>query len=168
MAMTVQSKYLFPTRADAVRLRRSEKDGVFYLMFAVHTLIDVQEALKDRFSMVDDGEKRFQKIIETTEQLLQEIRMTIPENQRDSIQRTAEDCEVKLIPKAIPDGGATIINKEDYRALVDSARAKCMDCILDDNECEGCELFRLLTCVLPMDDYHAMNLCVYNLGEWVD
>lgn len=166
MTMVVKSKYIYPSREDAVRLRRTEKDGVFHLMFAVHTLIEIQDTLKDRLGMVENGAERFREIVGATEQLLQEIRTTIPENQRDSIQRTAEDCEVKLIPKAIPDGGATIINREDFRALVNSARAKCAECFMDDSECEGCELFRLLTCVLPMDNYHQFNLCPYNIAEW--
>lgn len=135
-------------------------------MFVVHTLIEIQEALQERLGMVEDGNGRFQTIMNWTEQLLQEIRMTIPENQRDSMQRAAEDCDVKLVPKAIPDSGATIITKEDFRVLVNSARVKCADCFMDDNECDRCELFQLLSVILPMDDYHQMNLCCYNLGEW--
>jgi len=159
-------KYTFPSRPDAVRLRRTEREAMFYLMFVVHTLIDVQKDLNERLDMVDNGQERFSDLAKKADALLQEIRTTIPENQRDVLQRTIEDCKIRMVPKTMPDGNVVIVPKETFRTLVDSAKVRCNDCIYDDTECEQCDLFQLFTTVMPMDDYHIVNLCPYNLGVW--
>ena len=159
-------KYIYPSRPDAVRLRRTEREAMFYLMYVVDTLEDVKTGLAERIRMVENGEARYGEIAEKADAFLQEIRMTIPENQRDVLQRTIEDCRMRIVPKTMPDSTVLLMPKEEFRTLVDCAREKCRDCFLDDNECERCELFQQLTCILPMDDYHQMNLCPYNLGEW--
>ena len=34
-------------------------------------------------------------------------------------------------------------------------------------ECEEkCDLYKLLVCILPLDEYHSLHVCPYSLGEW--
>ena len=155
-----------PSRPDAVRLRRNEKLAVLHLMYAVSVFEDLPQDLCDRIGMVRDGPERTQEIIDKSNSLLDELRVTIPENQRNSIQNTADDYIIRLTPNSSPGETNIILTKDEYRNLVDCARVKCRECILDDTECEGCELFQLLTTILPLNDYHSLNLCPYNLGEW--
>lgn len=155
-----------PSREDAVRLRRNEKMAMLHFMYAVTTLDDLQKDICDRLEMTGDGKSRLRTLAEEADKLLNEVRLTIPENQRMGIQNIADDCEMRVIPKATPGSASIIMSYDEFKELVDAARAKCKECILDDEECEKCELFQLLTSVLPMDDYHSMNLCPYNLGEW--
>ena len=164
--MKIVKKLLDPSRPDAVRLRRNEKMSMLHFMYAVTILCDLVEEMKDRLAMVDGGNSRMEEIAKGADELLNELRVTIPEDQRVSLQNTAEDYVMRLMPSTTPSATNAIMTKDEFRELVDAARSKCRECILDDNECEQCKLYRLLTCVLPMNDYHCMNLCPYNLGEW--
>ena len=136
------------------------------LMYVATVLEDLPTDLSERLEMIPNGIGRMNDAAELTDQLLQELRVTVPENQRMNIQHTAEDYEMRLAPKATPHDTNVIMTRDEFKELVDSAREKCKECTLDDQECEGCKLFRLLTCFLPMDNYHSVFLCPYNLGKW--
>ena len=77
------------------------------------------------------------------------------------------DFEIRLTPKMTPSKTSVVMQKDEFKELVDLARAKCRDCMDDDEECEKCKLFQLLTVLLPLDDYSGM-LCPYNMGEWAN
>lgn len=164
--MRVVKKLLYPSRPDAVRLRRTEKGAMLYLFHAVTTLDDLKKDLPDRLDMIQDGHERLNLIVAEADELLNDIRVTIPENQRRGLENVASDYQARLVPCATPGETNIVITYEEFRTLVDCARVACRDCTFDDNECEKCELYQLLTSILPMDDYHCMNLCPYNLGVW--
>lgn len=155
-----------PSRKDAMRLTRNEKLAMLW-MYQVDTVLnDVAVELSGRLGMVDGGEERLKRIAEETDQLIEDLRVTIPENQRMNIHHTAKDCEMRLAPKATPQKTSIVMQKEEYRTLVDFARARCQDCTEDDVSCGKCELYQLLTVITPLDDYHSVFLCPYNLGKW--
>lgn len=164
--MRIVKRMLDPSRPDAVRLRRNEKMAMLHLMYAVTILEDLQTDIGERLAMVENGMDRTNAIAKEADALLNEIRKTVPENQRMGIQNIADDYEIRLVPKATPGETNVIMAKEEFRQLVDCAKVKCMECTFDDEECEQCKLFKLLTSILPLDDYHSMNLCPYNLGKW--
>lgn len=161
----IVSKKLEPSRPDAVRLRRNEKLAMLHFMYAVTVLEDSQKDLEERIDMIC-GKEQLKIIAHNADLFLNELRKTVPENQRIGLMNAAKDYVIRMMPAAVPGETRVVLSKDEFRQLIDCARAKCRDCVLDDNECEGCELFQLLTCILPMDNYHALNLCVYNLGEW--
>lgn len=162
----IVKKMLDPSREDAVRLTRTEKMSMLHLMYAVTILEDLSIEIPDRIGMVENGHDKLQELARNADKLLNEIRITVPENQRRSIQNTAQDYEMRLTPKATPGETSVVMTKDEFRELVECARTKCTECTYDDEECEQCSLFRLLTSILPMEDYHSLNLCVYNLGKW--
>lgn len=164
--MRIVKKLLNPSRPDAVRLRRNEKMSMLHLMYAVTILEDLNEEIPDRLNMVNDGRGRLSRIAGFANALLNDLRVTVPEDQRIGIQNTAEDYEIRLAPKASPATNNVIMTKDEFKSLVDFARTKCIDCIDNDEECEKCQLYRLLTSILPLDEYHGTNLCPYNLGQW--
>ena len=164
--MRIVKRLLDPSRPDAVRLRRTEKMAMLHLMYSVTILEDLLMDISERLDMVENGKSRMEVVAKQADELLNEIRKTVPENQRIGIQNIADDYEIRLVPKATPGETNVIMAKEEFRKLVDCAKVKCMECTLDDDECEQCGLFQLLTSILPLDDYHSMNLCGYNLGKW--
>ena len=164
--MRIVKKLLDPSRPDAERLRRNEKMAMVHLMYAVTILDDLQTDLADRLGMIEDGQNLMADLSRGADRILDQLRVTIPENQRIGLENTSKDYIIRLTPASTPSETNVIMTKDEYRNLVDCARAKCSDCIMDDSECEGCELFQLLTSILPIDDYHSMSLCPYNLGEW--
>ena len=164
----IKKKLIDPSREDAVRLTRSEKMAFLHLMYAVTILEDLSTDISDRLGMIPNGCERMREVAETADKILYELRVTAPENQRISMQNVAKDYEIRLTPKATPSESSVLMTKEEFRELVDCARATCSECTLDDEECESCKLFKILTSVLPLEDYHERLLCPYNLGKWAN
>lgn len=166
--MHIVKKQLAPSREDAVRLTRTEKMAMLSLAHAATVLEDLGTELKGRLGMVRQGEDRLHILSGGADELLNDLRLTVPENQRMHLQNTAMDYECRIVPKATPGTTNVIMEKEEFRALIDWARLKCRECAEDDEECRKCGLYMLLTSVLPLDDYHNGMLCPYNLGEWAN
>lgn len=155
-----------PSREDAVRLTRDEKIAMMWMYQVATVLCEAPKELQRRIGMIENGPERMRKLTEEVEKLIIDLRVTIPENQRMNLHRTAQDCEMRLAPKASPMKTTVVLQKEEYRQLVDAARVKCSDCAEDDTSCEKCGLFQLMTVINPLDDYHNSFLCPYNLREW--
>lgn len=166
--MRIVKEMLDPSRPDAVRLNRSEKMSMIILAYGATILEDLQTELADRIAMVDGGMELLKDAAEKVDKLLNEVRMTVPENQRINLQNTAQDFEIRLAPKATPYRTNIVMQKDEFKALVDFARTKCRDCTDDDEQCVKCKLYQLLTVVLPLEDYDGGMLCPYNLGEWAN
>ena len=164
--MRITKTDIAPSRADAVRINRAEKMGMIVLAYAATILDDLQTEIADRLKMIDNGPERLKELSEQVDGLLNEIRLTIPENQRLNLQNTARDFEIRLTPKMTPTKTSVVMQKEEFKELVDHARKRCVDCMESDEDCEKCKLFQLLTVILPLEDYHDGMLCPYNLGEW--
>jgi len=166
--MRITREMLSPSRDDAVRITRSEKMAMIVLAYACTILEDLKTDLSDRLGMIDNGADRLNEVSGKADALLNELRVTIPLNQRLNLQNTAQDFEIRLSPKAAPCKTSIVMQKKEFKELVDFARTKCRDCMDSDEECEKCGLFQLLTVLLPLDNYHDGMLCPYNLGEWAN
>ena len=166
--MRITREMLSPSRDDAVRITRSEKMSMIVLAYACTILEDLKADIADRLKMVDGGAERLNELSEKADGLLNDLRVTIPLNQRLNLQNTAQDFEIRLSPKAAPCKTSIVMQKKEFKELVDFARTKCRDCMDSDEECEKCGLFQLLTVLLPLDNYHDGMLCPYNLGEWAN
>ena len=166
--MRITKEMLSPSRDDAVRLNRSEKTSMIVLAYVCTVLEDMQKDLADRLSMIENGQARMKELSEKADALLNELRVTIPLNQRMNLQNTAQEYEIRLSPKMTPYRTNVVMQKDEFKELVDHARSKCHDCTDSDEECEKCGLYQLLTVLLPLDDYHDGMLCPYNLGEWAN
>ena len=159
-------RFVNPSRADAYDLTRREKASLQYLAHAVSALVEAKDDLKDRLVMIENGTERMAKLADEAISLLTEVRTTVPEKQRNSMVNTTKDYEIRLVPKFTPSTHNVVVQKEDFRELVDSAQTKCRECTLDNEECRQCKLYRLLVTVLPMDSYEGTFLCPYNMAEW--
>lgn len=166
--MRITREMLSPSRDDAVRITRSEKMSMIVLAYACTILEDLKTDLADRLKMIDNGADRMNEVSEKADALLNELRVTIPLNQRMNLQNTAQDFEIRLSPKLAPCKTSVVMQKDEFKELVDFARVKCRDCMESDEECEKCGLFQLLTVLVPLNDYHDGMLCPYSLGEWAN
>lgn len=164
--MRIVQKPYEPSRDDAMRMTRNERISVLYLMHAVGILENLPKEISERLSMIPDGKERAMKIADDVNSLLNELRLTIPDVQRRGLENTACDFEVRMCPKATPGPTNVVMDKEEFRKLVDFSREHCLDCVDDDVECEQCSLYQLLTSILPIDNYNSICMCPYNLGEW--
>ena len=166
--MHITKKMISPSRDDAVRITRSEKMSMIVLAYACTILEDLKTDIADRLKMVDGGAERLNELSEKADGLLNDLRVTIPLNQRQNLENTARDFEIRLTPKLTPYKTSVVMQKEEFKELIDFARTKCRDCTESDEECEKCGLYQLLTVLLPLDNYHDGMLCPYNLGEWAN
>lgn len=155
-----------PSREDAWNLTRTEKMSLTFLMNAASALAEAKDDLADRLGRIDGGRERMEKLVEESLSLLTDVRMTIPEKQRQNLANTAMDYEMRMVPKLTPTSTNVIVQKEEFRAMVDAAQEKCGACADLNEECGKCKLFRLLTVVLPLDSYDGTILCPYNRAEW--
>lgn len=162
----IVKKAMDPSRDDAFRMTRNEKQAMIMLAHSATVLDDLQKDLSERLSKIQDGKDRMRKLAEESDRLLHEVRLTIPMEQRKSLENTCMDYEMRITPKHTPFMTNVIMEKEEFRSLVDFARTKCVDCTEDDESCAGCGLYRVLTSVLPLDEYHHQFLCPYNMGQW--
>jgi hypothetical protein len=158
--------FAIPSRDDAWDVTRPEKLSVLFLMNTVSSMMDSRDELKDRVSRIDGGPEMMDTMVTTSERLLNEIRRTIPERQRHSINNISKDMEMRMVPKATPSKTMVLMQKEEFRALVDAAQIKCRECTDDNEECKNCSLYLLLLVILPMDRYDGTFLCPYNARDW--
>ena len=161
-----KDQFVVPSREDAWMVTRREKLSILFLMNTVSATLDSRDELKDRISRIDGGPEMMDTLCEVAEKLLTEIRRTIPTDQRSNINNVSRDLEMRMMPKATPSKTMVVMQKDEFKALVDAAQAKCHDCVDDTEECRKCELFRLLTVILPMDAYDVGHLCPYNMAGW--
>jgi len=166
--MRIVQKVLQPSRDDAVRLTRIEKMAMLQLAYVATVLEELQNDLGDRLEKIDQGAEKMHVLASGSDEILNDLRLTVPMNQRMSLQNTAMDYEMRLTPKLTPMSTNVIMDKDEFKEIVDIARTKCHDCTEDSNTCTKCRLFKLLTSILPLEDYDGGLLCPYNLGEWAN
>jgi len=163
-------EFVNKSREDAVKLTRREQMCMTFLMNAASALAEAKDDMKDRLGMIDGGQDMMDTLVDGSMKLLTEVRMTIPEHQRTHLANTARDYEMRLVPKFTPSKTNVIVQKEEFRKLVDAAQRRCLECADTYEEAEkGCDLFRLLTTILPLDDYSVLkpwDRCPYDQAEW--
>lgn len=159
-------QFAIPSRPDAWNVTRTEKMCILFLMNTVSAMFDARDDLADRVSRIEGGPELMETMVNAADELLKEVRRTIPERQRTSINNISKDMEMRMVPKMTPSKTNVICGREDFRQLVDAAQIKCRECTEDSQTCNSCELYQVLTTVLPMDRYDDLFLCPYNMAGW--
>lgn len=160
--------FAIPSRDDAWLMTRREKCCLTFLMNTASSLMESKDDLADRLEKIENGKERMESLATESLNLLNDIRSTIPEKQRNSLANTAEDYEMRLVPKFTPKKTSVVVCGEDFKTLVDAAQTKCASCAELNEECHECKLFQLLTTILPLDRYDTTMLCPYNMARWED
>ena len=159
-------QFSIPSRDDAWPVTRTEKMSVLFLMNTVSAMMDSRDELKDRVSKIDGGPEMMDTMVTVSEKLLTEIRQTIPTDQRHNINNVSKDMEMRMVPKATPSKTTVLVQKEEFRTLVDAAQEKCRECTETNEDSRKCKLCQLLMVILPMDSYDIGFLCPYNARDW--
>ena len=159
-------KFTVPSRPDAWPMKRDEKQSMMFFMNAVSILQDVKEELAERIGKTESGQAMADRIAEDSLKLLEELRVTIPENQRKNLYYVGLDQKMQMVPKLTPSGNNMIIPQGDFRELVDASRTQCGECAKDSDDCKACKLYQLYLTILPLDRYDGVFLCPYNLAVW--
>ena len=78
------------------------------------------------------------------------------------------DMEMRMVPKLTPMSQNVLMEKDNAKALIDSAMERCRGCVEDERSCLDCGLYKVLESMLPLDSYDNGMLCPYALSEWKD
>lgn len=159
-------RFVVPSREDAWDITRNEKVAMMFLMNATSAIQDSVDDLKKRLEKIEDGEQMMKDLAELSVKVLTEIRRTIPEDQRASLNNVSKDMEMRLVPKMTPSKTTVVVQKEDFRQLVDAAQVKCRECTDDSDQSMKCGLCKLLKVVVPLETYDGTFLCPYNMAGW--
>ena len=159
-------KFTVPSRPDAYPMKRAEKEEMLFFMNAVSILQHARENLTERLSKVENGQITADMLAEESLKLLEELRLTIPEKQRQNLHNMGLDLKMQLVPKLTAGGTTSVVPHDDFKELTEAAKIKCRECTMDNEECEECKLFQLFTAILPLNRYDGLYLCPYNLAVW--
>ena len=150
------------------RVTRTEMHTLQWLLNALSSVCYAEDDLKSRLECVPNGRQRLKLNIGQLRSLLRDLFGTIPERQRRQIQNSAQDMEVRLVPKMTPRKISLVLEEETAKELVNAAQAKCKyDCVPDLDGDRNCELCKILEAVIPLEKYDSAT-CPYWHAEWED
>ena len=150
------------------RLTKTEMHSVQWLLNAVSTLRYAETDLKKRLECVPSGNQRLRLAIGQLGSLLRDVLGTVSDRQRRQIRNTAQDMEVRLVPKLTAQKASIVLDEETARELVDAAQAKCRwECVPDFEGDRKCDLCKILEAVVPLENYDSVS-CPYWRAEWED
>ena len=161
----MRKPYTLPD-ADCERLRRPEMNAVRMLLALLSTVAYAKDDLKDRLECVPNGNRRFRLAMGQLKAVCDDLIGTISKAQAKQIYGTMKDYDLRIMPKATPGTVNIMLTKEHGMDLMDMARERCLDCVLDGNECRECKLYQMLESTTPMDDYGSGLTCPYATAEW--
>jgi hypothetical protein len=141
-------------------------NAVRMLLALLSTVAYAKDDLKDRLECIPNGNRRFRMAYGQLKAVCDDLIGTISRAQAKQIYGTIKDYELRLAPKATPGTVNVILTKEQGMDLMDMARERCLDCVLDGNECRECKLYQMLESTTPMDDYGSGLTCPYATAEW--
>lgn len=148
------------------RLTRTEMHSVQWLLNAVSTLRYAETDLMKRLECVPSGNQRLRLCIGQLGSLLRDVLGTVSDKQRRQLRNTANDMEVRLVPKMTSQTVSVVLDEKTAKELVESAQAKChWECVPDLDESRNCELCRILETVVPLESYESVS-CPYWRAEW--
>jgi len=142
--------------------------SVQWILNALSTLRYAENDLKNRLECVPSGNQRLRLCIGQLGSLVLDVLGTVSDKQRRQIRNTANDMEVRLVPKLTGHRASLVLDEETARELVDAAQAKCrMECVPDMDGNRKCKLCMLLEAVVPLESYDSVS-CPYWRAEWDD
>ena len=154
---------------DCERLKRSEMQALRWSLAAVNSVAYAQEDLAERLECIPQGKVRWRLMLGHLRACLNDIIGTVPRKQCATIKNTMNDMELRMVPKYSPTSQKVVLNAEDLSYLVAHAKKDiCSVCILTDDECRECELYKILEAIAPREDWGSKTVCPYLTEEWWD
>ena len=147
-------------------LNRNEKLGMMYLVSLTSTLAYAEADFQKRYSQIEGGEEMMRNALDWTHKLMDALFETIPPKQVNNIWNTANECEMRLVPKFTPNRTTMMVDKETMKELIDAAHIKCRECVNDSDEAKSCPIYELSSTLVPLEYYKDGGLCPYNLIGW--
>lgn len=161
-------KRVWLDEADCERLNRNEFEAVRYLLGAVSYTASAKDDLQKRLECIPGGRQRMAMILGGLRAIADDLIGTVPRGQCKQLKNTMDDMEMRMVPKFASMNQNVILEKDNAKALIDTAMERCRGCVEDEKSCRKCGLYRVLESMLPLDDYNNGILCPYSTSEWTD
>jgi len=161
-------KRVWLDEADCERLKRNEFEAVRYLLGAVSYTASAKDDLQNRLECIPGGRQRMAMILGGLRAIADDLIGTVPRGQCKQLKNTMDDMEMRMVPKFASMNQNVILEKDNAKALIDTAMERCRGCVEDEKSCRKCGLYRVLESMLPLDDYNNGMLCPYSTSEWKD
>lgn len=161
-------KRIWLDEADCERLNRSEFEALRCLLGAVSYTAHAKDDLDKRISCLPGGRQRMAMVLGGLKAIADDLVGTTPQGQCRQLRNTMNDMEMRMVPKLMPMSQNVILEKENAKALIDTAMDRCHGCVEDETSCRACGLYRVLESILPLDTYDNGLLCPYSTSEWKD
>jgi hypothetical protein len=153
---------------DCVRLNRAEFEAVRCLLGAVSYTAHANDDLQKRLECIPYGRQRMSMVLGGLKAIADDLVGTVPRGQCKQMRNTMNDMEMRMVPKLSRMSQNVILEKDNAKALIDTAMEKCRGCVEDEKSCRNCGLYKVLESFLPLDDYENGMLCPYSMSEWKD
>ena len=153
---------------DCERLNRAEFEAVRCLLGAVSYTAHASDDLQKRLECLPSGKARMGMVLGGLRAIADDLVGTIPRGQCKQLRNTMSDMEMRMVPKMMGMSQNVILEKDNAKALIDTAMERCKGCVEDDISCRECGLYRVLESFLPLDTYDNGMLCPYSTSEWKD
>ena len=152
---------------DCERLTSTEMRAVRWSIAAVNTVAYAEEDLAKRLECIPNGKVRWRLMLGQLRALCNDILGKMPIKQHKTIMNVMNDMELRMVPRLTKRDDAVVIDADDLGYMVMLAKQeKCTSCIMTDDECRKCELYKILESAVPLDDYGSGALCPYNMVDW--
>ena len=162
----ISPKRVWMQEEDCERLNRAEFEAVRCLLGAVSYAASAKDGLQKRLECVPGGKQRMAMILGGLKAIADDVVGTVPRGQCKQLRNTMNDMEMRMVPKMMSVSGNVILEKDNAKALIDTAMERCRGCVEDDVSCRSCGLYRVLESFLPLDSYDNGMLCPYSMSEW--
>lgn len=147
--------------AECRRLTRNEMISIRMNLALVSEMTYAKDDLKRILAVVPDGQERMDGMLQTAQELFEDVVGTVGDKQRRSLRNTAKDYNIQLKPKACGKGDSIMISISEVENLVDMAQEKCAICAEDGVGCRKCPLYQWLEVNAPLNDYGDGLMCPY-------
>lgn len=154
---------------DCERLNSTEMRAVRWSLAAENSVSYAQRDLEKRLECIPEGKRRWRLMLGQLRALCNDLIGTIPVKQCKTIRNVMNDMELRMVPKGTKHDTRVVLDAKDLGYLVTLAKKEmCTSCILTDDECRRCELYKILEIAVPLDDYGDGTICPYNMLNWIN
>lgn len=155
--------------SECKRVTRTEMAALRMVLILASEINYAADDLCERLKIVPNGTDRMNALKEEVNSLFKDLLGTVTDKQRRTLRNSANDYEMRLVPKMTPDTTCLAMTKSDITELVNCAREKCKFCSFNEEEAKTkCALYILLENYIPLDDYGTDITCPYAYKDWIN
>lgn len=142
MERQLNPKRVWMQEEDCERLNRREFEAVRCLLGAVSYAATAKDDLQKRLECIPYGRSRMAMILGGIKAIADDLVGTVPRNQCKQLRNVMSDMELRMVPKMTRMSQNVVLEKDNAKALIDTAMERCKGCVEDEESCRNCGLYK--------------------------